>query len=59
MFSIKTFVSYTFGFFPELYSDFAIGVSLGIPYVEVGLVLDRFKTPAFFIGVQSSGIFKK
>lgn len=54
MFSIKTFVSYTFCFFPELYDDFAIGVSLCIPYFEVGFALDRFKIPSIFFTLQYS-----
>lgn len=54
MFSIKTFVSYTFCFFPELYNDYAIGVSLCIPYFEVGFALDRFKIPSIFFTVQYS-----
>lgn len=52
MFSIKTFLSYTFVFDPTWFNDYSIGVSFCIPYFEVGLALDRFRTPSFFFSFK-------
>lgn len=59
MFLIKSILSYTVGFAPEAFNDYAIGVSLGIPYVEAGFALDKFKAPSFFISLQYSWQRKK
>ena len=54
MFFTKVFAKYLISLVPNVDNSICAGVAVGIPYVEIGFVMDNMKNPAIFFSGQIS-----
>lgn len=51
---VKAFANYLISFIPNVGNSLCAGLALGIPYVELGFVMDNMKNPAVYLSAQFS-----
>ena len=52
MFLAKVFAKYCISLSPDADNSIHAGVAIGIPYVEIGFVMENMKNPAIFFSGQ-------
>lgn len=53
-FFVKGFTRYDIGLSHSATNSFTAGVAIGIPYGEIGFVMDNLKTPSLYLSAQIS-----
>lgn len=51
---LKAIAKYGIGLVSDVKNSFSAGVAIGIPYLEIGFIMDNMKNPSFYLTTQIS-----